>query len=127
MRLHPLTLERPPREVRDEAVPCPAQKVSEKNVVSESRRRKPPIDLSFVSYITYDNADDEEAVLAAFATGISAPHPKKHNVYQDELPPEPKNWREMLQHTYCKGWLTAAGLEVESIRVRKTYTVESQP
>ncbi|KAJ9481139.1 hypothetical protein VN97_g12361 [Penicillium thymicola] len=75
------------------------------------------------------SADDEEAeegILAAFTTGLngSNTHTRTH---RDELPREPQNWREMMNHPFNEGFLAAAGLEVKTIERKGTFEVIQRP
>lgn len=101
--------------------------ISEDNVVEGKRKRKPPSDPYLASYFTYDDEEEQEGVLAAFATAISAPRPDQHRKHRDDLPPEPQNWKQAVSHTFSEGWLAAAGLEIESLGIRGTYTTSRRP
>lgn len=80
-----------------------------------------------VSYVTYDDEEEQEGFLAAFATAISAPRPDQHRKHRDDLPPEPQNWKEAVNHSFSEGWLAAAGLEIESLQMRVTFTTGQRP
>jgi hypothetical protein len=95
--------------------------------VKGKRKRKPPSDPYLASYFTHDNEEDQGGVLAAFATAISAPRPDQHRKHRDDLPPEPQNWKQAVSHTFSEGWLAAAGLEIESLQMRGTYTTGRRP
>ncbi|OQE49847.1 hypothetical protein PENNAL_c0534G08755 [Penicillium nalgiovense] len=101
--------------------------ISGDNVVEGKRKRRPPTDSYLASYFTYQNEEDQDGVLAAFATAISAPRPDQHRKHRDDLPPEPQNWKQAVSHVFSEGWLAAAGLEIESLRMRGTFTTGRRP
>lgn len=90
-----------------------------------TRKRKSPTDSNLVSYVTYEDDEEQDGVLAAFSTALSAPRPDRQ--HRDDLPPEPKTWKEMLNHTFSEGFLAAAGLEIESLRKRETVHIKPRP
>lgn len=98
--------------------------VSDQNIVTGARNRK-PVDQAFTAALE-EPEDYHEGVLAAFATGLNAPH--LHNlVHRDDLPSEPQNWKEMINHQYHKGFLAAAGLEVDTLTRKSTFEVVQRP
>jgi Reverse transcriptase (RNA-dependent DNA polymerase). len=98
--------------------------VSEENIVLGSRKRK-SVDHAFHA-VAIEPEDYHEGVLAAFATGLngSRTHTRTH---RDDLPPEPRNWKEMLNHPYSEGFLAACGLEIETIQRKETFEVVRRP
>jgi hypothetical protein len=62
--------------------------VSIENVIQGTRKRTARKDPYLASYFTYDDRDDHEGVLAAFASALSTtrPEPRYH---RDDLPAEP--------------------------------------
>lgn len=96
--------------------------ISSRNIVSGSRRRS----TRDTSNLVFSEDDDEEGVLAAFATGLngSSSHTRTH---RDDIPPEPPSWREMMNHPFNEGFLAAAGLEVKTIERKGTFEVVRRP
>lgn len=98
--------------------------VSSRNIVSGSRKRRSR-DISNLAF-SADDEEIEEGVLAAFATGLNGSH-SHTRTHRDELPPEPQNWREMMNHPFNEGFLAAAGLEVKTIEWKGTFEVIQRP
>jgi hypothetical protein len=96
--------------------------ISSRNIVSGSRRQSS----RDTSNLAFSVDDDEEGVLAAFATGLNGSH-SHTRTHRDELPPEPQNWREMMSHPFNEGFLAAAGLEVKTIERKGTFEVVRRP
>jgi hypothetical protein len=99
--------------------------VSPRNIVSGSRMRKPK-DMSDWAMFAGGDDENQEGILAAFATGINSSHSYTKS-HRDELPPEPQNWRDMMNHPFCEGFLAAAGLEVKTIERKGTFDVIQRP
>jgi hypothetical protein len=98
--------------------------ISEENIVSGSRRKK-PMDQSFYTAII-DPDEYHNGVLAAFATGLSSS--RSHmSTHRDDLPPEPQTWKEMVNHPFNEGFMTACGLEIETIQRKETFVEEIRP
>lgn len=67
-----------------------------------------------------DDRDDTLAVLSVFAVGLSTP--REYDRYHwDDLPPEPRNWKEMLNHPFSEGFLTVCGLEITNLGKKGTF------
>ena len=60
------------------------------NVIQGTRKRTARKDLYLASYFTYDNHDDHEGVLTAFASALLTTRPEPR-YYRDDLPAEPQN------------------------------------
>lgn len=122
--------ESPAPESRTQAPLAPRDingNVTADNIVSGQRKRRTPADPYLASYVTYnDDAENQDNVLAAFATGISAPRPENCR-HRDDLPPEPKNWKEMMNHPFRDGFLSACGLEIKNLDGKGTYSTISRP
>jgi hypothetical protein len=48
-------------------------------------------------------------------------------VHRDQLPPEPKNWREMQKHCYKEGFLEGVQREMQELASKKTFRHTRRP
>ena len=100
--------------------------ISESNIVSESRQRKPR---SQAYTAILEQPQELSGYHAAFTAGmtvtqkpISVPKSMQH-----QLPPPPKNWKEMLRHPHSQGFRAAAEKEFWSLKQRGTFTPVNRP
>jgi PHP family Zn ribbon phosphoesterase len=48
-------------------------------------------------------------------------------IHRDQLPPEPKNWREMKKHRCKDGFLEGAQREIQELTSKKTFKYIERP
>ncbi len=63
-------------------------------------------------------SEDLTGFHAAFAAGQSF---KPSKIHRDALLPPPLNWVEMKKHSYAKGFMEAAQVEMNSLMEKDTY------
>jgi hypothetical protein len=104
--------------------------VSEDNIVSGSRVRKKKVYFASASaeeeHFSEDPEESHRGVLLAFTTAISSPQPYQRP-HRDDLPPEPKNWMDMLRHPHVDGFTEAAIFEVKSLEAKGTFEEIDRP
>jgi hypothetical protein len=61
-----------------------------------------------------------EAIYAAFMTGTKRTH-------RDDLPPPPKNWKDLQKHPHRTGFEAALRKEYQAIEDRGTFVIEPRP
>ena len=49
------------------------------------------------------------------------PTPVETRLHRDNLPPEPQNWKEMLNHPYCTGFIDASYIEIGNLKSKNTW------
>src|SRR6202012_195109 len=81
------------------------------NILATRRKRKAPNDPDFYNYFVAPD-ENSPAVLAALATGLHAPRPQNRS-HRDDLPPEPRNWNEVLKHPFKDHFIAAAEKELD--------------
>jgi hypothetical protein len=62
-----------------------------------------------------------------FFTYFSAGLLQSRSIHRDQLPHEPRNWREMKNHPHQKGFLEAAHREIEELTQKKTFIHVERP
>jgi hypothetical protein len=93
--------------------------VKEDNIIKGKRSRKPPAE-RYEAYLTHlKEVDSFKALQAAFHSGLK--HHRK--IHRDELPPPPKNWKELIRHQYKAEFLAAATKEYTDLDNRGTFEV----
>ena len=48
------------------------------------------------------------------------PTPVETRLHRDNLPPEPQNWKEMLNHPYYTGFIDASYIEIGNLKSKNT-------
>lgn len=110
------------------SITTPLTNVDESNILSGQRTRRARRDDDY-AYLTTEIADDDgdapPAYLNAFAAGLYAPRPETH--HRDDLPPPPKNHREVMKHLYRDGFFEAMERETEGLKAKGTFDVVDRP
>ena len=77
---------------------------------------------SFASSSLYRNrsflSSTMDSVLAASETEYTRPTSRAH---RDNLPPEPKNFKELAKHPYCEFFKTAMRTEIDGLKRKNTW------
>lgn len=60
---------------------------------------------------------------AAFSTSLSTRDPRLH---REQLPTEPKTWRQMLTSPYRDEWIAAASIEAKDLEKRGTFELKKK-
>ena len=109
----------PPAELEDPSEdedPRPGYKnnevssdISEDLILTNRRRRRQRVYLSALQ-----EPEKLPAYSAAFASGLKRPH-------RNQLPPEPRSWKELQRHPHRDGFLAAAEKEYRDLERCKTF------
>jgi hypothetical protein len=96
--------------------------VTSEHIIEGRRQRRPRRDDHFVSYHAAEASDEEEVTyLAAYTAALTYKDPAVHRIHRDELPPEPKDWRDLKNHPYREGFAAAARTEFEALKTMDTF------
>ena len=101
-------LERPRLEIRSDILPD--------HIVNGPRSRKRKE--AYATLLQQPHLN--EAIYAAFMTGT-------RRIHRDELPPPPKNWRELQKHPHRAGFNAAMRKEYQAVADRGTFVIEPRP
>lgn len=117
----PSTRRRPHYEyipVEDDSKDKDGAAVKEDNIIKGKQSRRLPE--RYIAHLTHlKEVDSFKALRAAFHIGL-----KYHRkIHRDELPPPPKNWKELIRHQYREDFLTAATKEYTDLEGRGTFKV----
>lgn len=104
---------RPRREIRGD--------FNEDNIVTGKRVRRPN-----PRYSNFATAQGKEALFQALSIGLREPQSNKQ-YHRNDLPPPPKNWRELLNHPLKDLILAAADLEYNALQTRNTWKKVGYP
>jgi hypothetical protein len=94
------------------------------NILTGSRKRKAREDPDFASY--HVSIVEPAAVRNAFATALYAPRTQERS-HRDDLPPEPRTWKEVLKHPHRNDFLAAARKELDTIQKKGAFQVIQKP
>jgi hypothetical protein len=86
--------------------------ISENLIITTQRTRKLPRRYAYLT--TLQKPEKLQAYLAAFASGLARPH-------RNQLPPEPRSWRELQRHPYRDGFRAAAEKEYRDLERHQTF------
>lgn len=102
--------------------------LSEENIIYRTRVRGKKIFFSAAAdkYPIEDQDKSNNSVLSAFTAAISAPSPYKRP-YRDDLPPKPKNWKELIRYPHYKGFTEAARVKVKGLKDKGTFQEINRP
>ncbi|KAJ5823125.1 hypothetical protein N7447_005465 [Penicillium robsamsonii] len=99
------------------------------NIITGRRSRRAKQDPDYAAYIVLDDSTEQDPpeVLHAFTVSLNERFNQKKRLHRDNLPPEPRNMKELRVHPYAKEFLTAASYEVETLRWKETATEVQNP
>jgi len=97
--------------------------VDPRNIVTGSRTRR-PTSRRREAYVTDLQVPEEfPGFYDAFAIGLG----HTNRLHHDNLPPPPKNWREMQSHPQKEGFLDAANREISELQGKETFKYVERP
>lgn len=92
--------------------------VTNDNIVEGPRTRRRTEKARKQAYLTVLSSPDHlGGYHAAFAAGFQ----DRNRLHRDHLPPEPQSWRDLLNHQFREGFLTAASKEYGDLCRRNTF------
>jgi hypothetical protein len=109
---------------------------SEEDILPEGSRRKRRRKLHFNAFnaSTEENEDNQNAYHSAFATSLTEstrmylesperplPYPQALRLHRDQLPMEPKHWRDLKGHPFSIPFTEAAHEEIQQLFIRGTF------
>lgn len=96
------------------------------NIITDARTRRQRADHhEYASHMVMET-QDPPVFLAAFAQGLHAEKPELRR-HRDDLPAEPRNWKEAMKHQFAQAWSDAMKKETDSLLSKQVYTVTDRP
>ena len=90
------------------------------NIISGTRRQKAREDPKYIAYTTIEAKDPLE-LLRAFAAALYTEKPIRQ--HQDNLPPPPENWKEILKHPHAEGFLEVYTKEICTLTEKLVFNI----
>jgi hypothetical protein len=72
-------------------------------------------------------ATDLTGFLGAFPAGLEPPKEPLKRFHKNDLPPEPKNWKQMMKHSYRDGFIKAAYYEFNKLNKKEMFRPIDRP
>jgi hypothetical protein len=111
---------------------CPTKEirgdVDESNIIEGTRVRKPSARRREAHLISVEKAaTDLTGFLVAFPAGLEPTKEPLKRFHRNDLPPEPKNWRQMVKHPHRDGFMKAAHREFTELNGKGTFRPVVRP
>jgi hypothetical protein len=91
-----------------------------RNIASGPRRPRQRREAYLAELATPENFP---GFFSAFSAGIV--HSRR--IHRDDLPPPPKNWKELLTHPHKEGFIAAANKEIQELTEKETFKYVKRP
>jgi hypothetical protein len=123
--------EPPPPGYREHGTKAPRDinaDLSTDNIIQGTRVRRKKVHFAAASeeHPVEDADESNDGVLLAFTAAISTPGPHRR-LHRDDLPKEPRNWKELVRHPHSEGFAEAARFEVKSLKAKGTFDEVDRP
>jgi hypothetical protein len=97
--------------------------IDERNIVQGPRRHRPTSRRREAYLAELSKPAELSGFYSAFATGVTY----SDRIHSNQLPPEPKNWRNLLTHPYHKEFKEAAEREIAELKEKDTFIYVERP
>jgi hypothetical protein len=88
----------------------------DQNLIIEGSRARQPSTRREAYLVALQHPEDAPGYYAAFNAALDRSDESRPRLHRDQLPPPPKNWRELKEHPHMAGFLAAAQTEFTALQ-----------